>query len=337
MPATVPISNAQKGRIPLPTRIVVCPWGESRDLAGNPVIVNQVTVDQLAANQTRYGFDEVALDFDHNTAPQVDEHGAAIALREPLPIAGMGTLSVEPGVGIIYTPLSWTPEGEGFYTGRHYRDLSPTVGKTDAGEVNFIHSVALTRKGQIADLHAFAAAGNLPALSCLSVPLSPTHPTTTSTMDFRSALAKLLKLDPETCSDDEIAGALTAAEADALAAKPEEKVETTPMSGGQTAQTAQTVTALAAEFELYRRDQLIKEASAAGKVIPLSAEEATTIPLATLSAMIAKIPATVPLSAATPAGGKETPAVKTLSADAKVIADKLGLTPEQQAKVAAMP
>jgi phage I-like protein len=98
-----------------------------------------------------------------------------------------------------------------------------------------------------------------------------------------------------------------------------------------------TVTSLAADFEAFRRDQLVKEASAAGKVIPLSADELKTVSLATLSAMIAKLPATVPLAAATPGTGNEPPVVKTLSAGAKVIADKLGLTPAQQAKVAAMP
>jgi phage I-like protein len=333
MPATVPtLPPVRKGRLPLPDRIVVCPWGESRDLAGQPVIVNDVTVQTLAANQARYGFAEVALDFDHNTVPQLDDDGTPIPLREPLPIAGMGTLSVEPGVGIIYTPLSWTPEGEQFYTGRHYRDLSPTIAKTEKGEVNFIHSVALTRKGQIENLHTFAAPADLPALTALSVPITAPAPTTAPTMDFRAALAKFLKLDPATATDDEIVSACAAAEADALAAKPEETPETTPMSAGA----APTVQGLAADFEAFRRDQLVKEATAAGKVIPLPDAELKTLPLTTLSALIAGLPATVPMQAATPAGGKETPAVKTLSADALKIANTLGLTPAQQQKVAAM-
>jgi phage I-like protein len=306
----------QKGRIPLPAELIICPWGESRDLAGNPVIVNETTVSELAANQSRYGFDEVALDFGHNTVPPVDAAGKPLKAPEPLPIAAMGKLSVVAGKGIIFTPTSWTTDGEAYYTGRHYKDLSPTVGKNEKGEVNFIHSVALTRAGQIANLHAFSA-GGLPVLTHLATPA----PTMENTTDYRALLIAQLKLS-EDATDEQIIAAASA---------PMSSEEEVPQTEELAAPAAPNIIALAARIDGMERSNLIAEAARSGKVIPLSAESLAVTPLTVLKELIEKTPATVPLSSTTPLAttAELTPKTTALSAEEAVVAARLGYTAEQ--------
>lgn len=307
---------AQKGIIPLPPSLVICPWGESRDLSGAPVIVNETTVAELAANQSRYGFEEVALDFGHNTVPPTGPDGKPEKAPEPLPIAAMGTLSVEPGIGIRWTPSSWTPEGEHYYTRRHYKDLSPTVGRNEKGEVIFIHSIALTRTGQISGLHAFSANQPLPPLTNLSTPI------TMDTPDYRALLIAKLNL-PADATDEAITAALASTETETPPAAP----ATEPMA----APAAPDVTALSARLDKMERDNLVSEATRAGKVIPLSTESIHSMPLTALQELIEKTPATVPMSATTPAAPAATqaPAIKPLSAEEATVAARLGYTAEQ--------
>lgn len=316
MPAVVaPAATVQKGRIPLPAQLIICPWGESRDLAGNPVIVNETTLAELAANQSKYGFEEVALDFSHNTTPKTDAEGNPVPAAEPLPIAAMGRLSAERGKGIIFTPTSWTPEGEQFYCGRHYRDLSPTVGKNSNGEVNFIHSVALTRAGQINGLHAYSA--GLPALTNLQT--TPTHimENETTATDYKALLLQKLSLDPS-ATDEQIVAAMSAAP---------EVPETTPMSAAAAAAATPQIIDLSARLDQIEKDNLIAEAVRAGKVIPLSAESISGTPKSVLKEIIAATPATVPLSATTPAA--VVPATKALSSEEALVAARFGYTAEQ--------
>ena len=307
----------QKGRIPLPLQIVICPWGISADLSGSPVIVNETTVAELAANQSKYGFDEIALDFGHNTVPPLDAQGKPLKAPEPLPIAAMGSLSVVPGEGIIFTPSSWTPEGESFYTGRHYRDLSPTVAKNSAGEVTFVHSVALTRAGQISGLHAFSANG-LPTLTTLQTPTS--MDTSASSLDCRSLLIDLLHLDP-TATDEQIIAAMDAEKKEIP--EPDE----VPATG--TGTETPTTTALAARMDGLERGNLVAEASRAGKIIPLSAEGIAATPITVLRELLARTkPGTVPLSAGHSTASK-TPALQALSAEEATVAARLGYSTEQ--------
>lgn len=313
--------HTQKGRLTLPSEIIICPWGHSKDLAGQDVIVNETTLATLTANQEKFGYKEIALDFNHNTVPGKDGDGNIIPVTEPQPIAAMGRLSVVHGKGIIFTPLSWTPEGEASYTGRHYRDLSPTVGKTEKGEVNFIHSVALTRNGQIADLHAYSTAHGLPALTTLSTPL-PTTTMENTAPDYKALLLTVLALGEDATDEQIIAASTKPLGAD------EKPKEETPSTEAMSAPTPDNVIALAARMDRIERDNLVAEATRAGKVIPLSADALQLTPLSVLTDMIAKLPAgTVPLTSG--AVAKETPSVTPLSADEKTVCQRLGLTEDQ--------
>ncbi len=300
-PGTSPV---QKGLIPLPDSLVICPWGESQDLAGEPVICNETTLRELSANQAALGFGEVALDWNHNTTPKFDAEGKPIPPAEPQLVAGYGVLSVKAGVGIVYTPTTWTPEGEAYYTGRHYRDLSPTVGKNEKGEVTFVHSVALTRNGQLPDVHAYSA---LPPI--LSKPTASMNP------DYRALLATLLKLDPATVTDEELIAA---------AAKPEE-LSAAPAAA---ATKPEDVTALSARIDAMERDNIVSAATALGKVIPLSAEQVAITPIPVLKALAASIQPTVALGTA-PGKNVEVPAqLKALSAEDKEVCRQLGIKEE---------
>ncbi len=301
----LPLGSADEtGRIPLPASLVITPWGESRDLSGAPVIVNDKTAAVLAANQAKLGRTEVALDFEHNTWDKTKP--------EPKPVAAYGTLSVETGVGIIWTPLadSWTPEGSNYYTGKHYRDISPTVYRDKDGVVIALHSVALTRAGQIADLKSYAlsATADLVALS--------SDLTENNTMDYAALLSKLLGIsvdDLATMSEEDVVAKITA-----LGTKTETETETeaAPMSAE-------------ARLDLLEKRQLISDAKLAGKIIPLSSEAMESLPLSSVQTILSGLEAgKVPTTAATKAGELET-GPKPLSAEEREVCKQLGLTEDQ--------
>jgi phage I-like protein len=301
--ADVPAQN----RLPLPPRILIAKWGEDTALDGSAVIVNEITAACLSSNQAKIGREEVALDFEHNTY-QVDADGKPLKRSEPVKIAAMGTLSVEPGVGLWFTPLSWTPEGSDHYTGRHYRDISPTVIRNEKGEVIALHSVALTRSGQIAGLHAFSAdAGLLGSIKALSSDFHTNSTSPSNTMDYKTALLKLLGL-PDTATDEEITAKLTATSTEV-----ETETPATPMNAD-------------ARLDAIERRQILDGATAAGKIIPLSAGAIEALPLSTLRTLVDGItPGTVPMVGKT-ADTVEGAGVKALSAEEKTACELLGVS-----------
>ncbi len=309
--ATVPMTAGHPitGRLPLPARLLILPWGESKDLSGRPVICNQVTLADLATNQAAHGFEEIALDFNHSTVDTKQEKEEG----KPKFVAGYGTLSVVENEGVYFTPTSWTPEGEAAYTGRHYRDLSPTVGRNEKGEVTFIHSVALCRQGQIPNLTAYSA------VTPLAIETTPTTTTHSSTMpDYRSLLIKILKLADD-ATDEAIVAAVDSAKTETETEIKTTTPETTPMSADQV-----TI----ARLDRIEKNMIVENATRAGKVIPLSAAEIATTPLETLRSICDRIQPTVPLSASTPAPGSTAtaPATTALSAEEKLICQNLGIS-----------
>jgi phage I-like protein len=292
------------GPIPLPEKLLIVPWGTTADLSGNPVICDDHTLTVLAANQTQHGFEEIALDFAHSTVGEPDKKNG-----EPQFVAGYGKLSAVAGEGIYYIPSIWTPQGESAYTGRHYRDLSPTIARDDKGRVTFIHSVALCRQGQIPNLHAYSA------------PDQPTIPTKQN-MNYKALICKMLGL-PEDATDEQITAAATAA-----AEKKPEPAEAPPAVDPMSANNA-----IIARLDTIERNNIVDRAVTAGKVIPLSAEQIAATPIDTLRSMVEKLPSNVvPLSATVPTPGTGTPPVKALSAEEKIICAQLNISEEQYLK-----
>lgn len=295
------------GLLPLPEKLVIAPWGRSKTLSGAWIRVGKKTMAALAANQKAQGFEEVALDFNHNTYA-VDANGKPVKPKEPIKVAAYGTLSVQEGVGIVFHPTRWTPEGAEHYQGGHYRDLSPTIATDADGEVIFVHSAALCRQGQIENLHAYSVEIEIES--------------ETKTMDPKALLLKLLNL-PDTATDEEIAAAVEtlSGKLTAMAAqKPEENKEEAPAA----------YSALAARLDAIEKQTLITAATAAGKVIPLSAEAIEALPLAALKTTLDALkPGEVPTKAQTQGGASTESKLTALSAEEKEVCRQLGITEEQ--------
>ncbi|MCW0218220.1 MAG: phage protease [Prosthecobacter sp.] len=323
----------------LPSRLVICPWG-SRDIgARGKVIVNQKTVAAFAASQKLLGRDgKVAGDFDHNT---VEGHPAYLADKEPRHVAAWGIAQVEPGIGITVTGLTYTPEGEAALKGGHFQDISPAVVRDEQGVVIGLHSWAFCRHGQIEGftIEQAAATGRLKAqLSALSASLpesesAPMKPTPELIALF-AALG--MSLAPEA---DEAAVATALKDAttkiEEAKKKPEAmSAEVQSIKGEITALTTEVKT-LQGERDELKRAELLRQAAAEGKVIPLSAETLKVTPLSVLADIVKTAKAgEVPITKKTPDGETGRGKVETFSAESIERIAALGVTPEDVAKYA---
>jgi phage I-like protein len=277
----------------LPTRLVVAPWGTHDARGRGKVIIDQTTLSTFAASQKALRLDDqVALDFDHNT---VEGTPAFKADKEPRLVAAFGTPSVEDGVGIILSDLKWTPEGIAALTGGHFQDLSPAVFRRADGTVYALHSAGLCKHGEIDGLTIAAGSG---LLSPLFAALSASLPQ--PSMKHSDALiALLLALGVTLAPDADEATTETAFKdaADAISKmKTETEIEISPMSAQITALTAK-VDALQATRDTDAKTALVAAASAAGKVIALSADQILVTPLSVLQTLVdAAKPGEVPLT-----------------------------------------
>lgn len=251
----------------LPTRLLVVPWGTHQTAQGT-IICNATTLRELAQNQLAIKRDRVALDFQHSTV-----EGSKWYKGEPAKVAAFASLEVVEGEGIYLTDIAWTPEGKEYAAGGHYPDLSPALVTNKAGEVVLIHSAGLVRQGEIDGVTLFSSA----ALH---------HIIDTNTDMHKDLLIKVLGLaatatDAEITAAAEKLGTEKPSDVKALAARMEtiEREQSKMLAAGEQAE----------------RDRLVAAATAAGKVIPLSADEIKETPVKILSAMIEKIAVTVPL------------------------------------------
>jgi hypothetical protein len=268
----------------LPKRIKVLNWGENKTASGRRAFVGATTLASLSANQARHGFVEIALDYEHNTVPGTKAYRDS---AEPRAVAAYGVLDVVQGEGIFFTPSRWTPSGE--KNAFEFQDLSPAPATNAAGEVFFVHSVALCRQGDVEDLHF--------------VTLSVGSGNQEAVMDYKSELLKLLNLDA-TATDADI-GKAVAAVKPAPAPEPM-TAKVTDLEGKVTALTADFAAQKAADLK-RQRDAIVAQAARDGKVIPLTNEQVAAMDIAALSTMVEKLTVTVPLE-------KRTPAVEAMTA-----------------------
>jgi phage I-like protein len=215
----------------------------------------------------------------------------------------------------------WTPAGKEFLP--NYQDLSPTPQLDASGEVVFLHSVALVRQGCVEGLSLYSATFFDPKTS------QPTKTMQTFSVDYRAALIKVLTLCGATLPDNP-----TDAELAEIADKFQPSTENPDLvtMGAVDKAVFKHVTPLVARLEDADRAALINKATAAGKVIPLSADLLKTVPLTTLGAMIEALPVTVPLNERGKSKETEQPRTVTLSAVQKDICKNLGLSEEAYLK-----
>jgi hypothetical protein len=145
------ISNGARKGDKLPTRIKVFAWGDNPSTKGN-FCVGEGTAKTLSANQHALGFDRVAIDYNHCTVEGSPEY----VKGQPKAIFGYGRPNVVKGDGIYLEDIEWTPLGA--KNARNYEDLSPAAHQED-GQIDFIHSVALTPNGCLYDVTFFSASG----------------------------------------------------------------------------------------------------------------------------------------------------------------------------------
>ncbi len=276
-------NEALKGN-QLPTRLKLLNWGDNETATKGIVKVGPNTLKSLAANQAKFGFDRIALDYDHNSLP-----GHPNFQPNPRKVAGYGAPIVIEGEGLFVDALSYTPSGTEH--AREYSDLSPTPLLDENGEVTFLHSVALCPQGEVRGL-TFLSADFLK-------PLSAKHTAVVSqakTMDYKKLLCTLLGIDPNSeDSDIQTAAETLAKKSDATATGDGEMGKAIAMA---IKPLAERLTALTASFEKVERESIEADALREGKVIPLSAK---SLPVEAFRKLVSELPAgTVPVEQRTP-------------------------------------
>jgi hypothetical protein len=144
----------------LPNRIKILNTGVSSSTKGN-VVVGQRTLEKLEVNQRSTGFERVAVDFNHCSIEGSETNKQLLSMGRPPLIFGYGRPHVVGGDGIYLEEMEWTPLG--IESAKMFEDISPAIHQ-EGGEVDFIHSVALTPNGCVDDLKFFSAiaAGDKP-------------------------------------------------------------------------------------------------------------------------------------------------------------------------------
>lgn len=311
------VSNGALAAPELPARLKVLPWGESQSTKGK-VVVGGLTLAVLSAEQRKAGFERVALDFEHNTVKGTQAYAES---QEPRPVAAYGTVEVIEGQGLFLTGLVWTPEG--IRAARNFEDLSPAVRQDAAGEVLFVHSVALTRNGAVHDLQFYSVTtevetqtqeenemkGALAKLLGLKAEATDAEIETAAAAMFpalqvlsaldvaaREALPKLLVLDAGklqglcALSAEDLQAKLTVLSAVGDSSKSTIEGLVARLGGIE-----EQVKTFSTEKVRSERQAILDRAGREGKVIPLSAEQIAAMDLTVLSTLCEKLPATVPV------------------------------------------
>lgn len=286
------VPSALAGLKELPPRLVIAKWGKNESVNGD-FVVNHTTTKYLPALQKLLGFEEITVDFEHNTVPGTPAYKAD---KEPRNVAANNArLRVVEGEGIVAEGLKWTPAGEKSVKEGLHPDLSPTIKTNDVGEVVFVHSAALCRQGAVTDLRVHSAAEIFDAekLSLFSAAMAnpvQSSPSTATTMDYKKLLTILLGLAPN-ASDADIEAACKTYNESVTALK----------THGVTLKALQdSVGALAKRLEDGDRARLIADAIKVGKLVPHGAA-IDALPLDSFKAVLDQLPAgVVPLDQRTP-------------------------------------
>lgn len=151
---TFKISNGALKNETLPRRLKFLAWGDNKSTDGN-YRAGDKTGAELSANQKKFGFERVAIDFNHCSVPGTDTYNDLLKVGQPPLIFGYGRVQAVPEDGIYLEDIIWTPLG--VQHARNFEDLSPAIQDED-GEVTLVHSVALTPNGKVEGLEFFNAA-----------------------------------------------------------------------------------------------------------------------------------------------------------------------------------
>jgi hypothetical protein len=291
----------------LPDRLKFFNWGENATIKG-PVVVNDLTLAVLEANQKAVGYERIAIDFEHCTVPGTPAYKS---VPVPRPIAGYGRPIVIPlaadrsnfdEAGVWLVDCTWTPTGE--RGARNYEDISPATIRNGQNVLVFLHSAGLVPNGAVEGLTFLGADPDFSKL-VLSADSMPENKTRKETkMDaFRKLWCKLLGKD-EAIKDEELMSEI------------EKKISELNNSAAAITEMSAEIVALKARLDgLSESDQkrerelIVMGAMLEGKVIPMTADQILRTSAADLRGVVDKLPkGVVPMSAVTPAKVDELPA-----------------------------
>lgn len=304
----------------LPTRLVLLKWGENETIDG-PVRVGEHTLQSLSANQARFGFEEVVLDFNHNTVP-----GHPNNKGEPAFIAATGQLKVNSSEGLVLENLNWTDKGKEHVA--HYPDLSPAIQLDADGEVVFCHSAGLCRQGKVKDLHVFSISFGDPAKPTTTT--APAAAGRTIVVNKNAVdldlLRKILSLSAEATIED-INRALVS-----LDASPDKPVT------GLTADVTTQLRTMSARLDNNERAGILEDALRKGRIVPkewLPDEQGNGgLPIPQLRTLCATLPEIVPLDQRTPEKLQAFTALTPVNPVEKAVCAGLGISEESWKKYA---
>ncbi len=314
----------------LPRRIKILNWGDNPNCHGKRVNVGPLFAKCLAAET--YPYRKVALDFEHNTFPGTAAYKES---HEPRPVAGFGTVEAVEGDGVYLTMSSWTPEGEKMAV--NFADVSAGAVTDKDGNLVAVASVALCRAGAVEGMDFVEAPLSGGVSSALGGIINDDKQERKRAMDYKALLLKTLGLG-EDATDDDIRAALEKiketmeSQEAAMACDPEkEKAALSAAVKDAVAEAvkpiAEKVAALSAAADAHEKADLVAAAAREGKVVALGADALAKLTVEELEGVIAKTPATVPLSAMTPATVRESVARET-SDELRKIALNCGVDPD---------
>lgn len=269
----------------LPTRLKLLNWGENPTSKG-PVVVDEQTLSAIEAQRAGEAYKRLLIDFEHQSV-----EGSPHFRPSPRRHVGYGDIVCLKDDGVYLDNIGYTPAGTEF--AREYADISPTVGFfKDSRVVSQVRSVALCPNGAVHDLTFLSAERQAEAKASNQETLMPDE------AEFKKLLEQIGALNE----------ALASLTADLKAVKDENAflrqandelsrklVDTSATLQADSARALQAV-------ETLERQTLLDKATAAGKVLQLSAEALAAVGLPELREMVARAkPGVVPMQARTPA------------------------------------
>lgn len=314
--------------LPLPKRLLICPWGVSYTNTGQRIVVNDETLARMPDMQKQMGAEEVALDFEHNSF--LAENGKR---PDPLPVAAYGAPICERGRGVLLDlpDDKWTPDGAYYYANKHYRDVSPVLKFSADGEtVIGVSSAALTRKGAINGLHAFSSILTTPTTMTPEEQAKIQAERDSYKKGFVELLASLGLSINENSTPEEILQAGAKYQETAVRDK-----QSSPEKdgGGETALSAQLaglnqkVNNLFQSAEEDKKRLQLRQAVMVGKKLPLPEDKMLAFSAAQLGELLDALPAgEVPFSASSVTLPSKTET--TLNTEQKELCARLGITEE---------
>jgi hypothetical protein len=288
---TFKISNGALKDETLPRRLKFFAWGDNKSIDGN-FRAGEKTSAELTANQKKFGFERVAIDFNHCSVPGTDTYKDLLKLGQPPLIFGYGRVEAIPSDGLYLEDIIWTPLG--VQHARNFEDLSPAIQDVD-GEVTLVHSIALTPNGKVEGLEFFNAslkaqenvapapsALSQKSLTLLSVAGILGLPDTTEEKDVMDKLRDVFRIASSISDTTTVAVTALGARVKTL----EEGLQKN-VAAEQDSERMRMVTVLSAEGKSPKRED----------GATYSRDELMALDVPTLKLLHANTPVTVPLSA----------------------------------------